>query len=118
MTIIKKLSFILAFAFTLAIPQQILAQEKVEISEEIVEVNNMQFYIHTVKTQQTLYSISKAYGIDVAEIYKYNPDSRNVIEIGQQLKIPKLDKATAADVDEKAPAKEEAKPEANKKEDK
>ncbi|AVR45872.1 peptidoglycan-binding protein LysM [Christiangramia fulva] len=58
----------------------------------------LQFYVapafaqaykyHTVKKGETVFSISQAYNIDEEDIYKYNPDARNGIEINEKLVIP------------------------------
>jgi len=47
------------------------------------------FYSHTIKANQTLYSISKFFGIDVNEIKLMNNLSSNsVVSIGQKIMIP------------------------------
>ena len=46
------------------------------------------FVWHKVKKQETLYSISKKYGISVNDIYTHNPDAKYGIKIDQVLKIP------------------------------
>jgi len=46
----------------------------VSVSEEKVKVNGRLCYSHVVLERQTLFSISKAYGVSIEDIYKYNPD--------------------------------------------
>ncbi len=47
------------------------------------------FYYHTIKANQTLYSISKFFGIDVNEVKLMNDlNSNSVVSIGQKLMIP------------------------------
>lgn len=46
----------------------------VTISKEKVKVNGRLCYSHVVLERQTLFSISKAYGVSIEDIYKYNPD--------------------------------------------
>ena len=49
--------------------------------------------IHRVKAGETLYSISKQYGIKVAELLKLNPmPAGSVIVTGQELVVPKTSK--------------------------
>lgn len=55
---------------------------------------------HTVQAQETVYSISRKYGVSEEEIYKLNEGSQLGIRIGQQLRIPTA-KPTTPDV--KAP---------------
>ncbi|MBO8454607.1 MAG: LysM peptidoglycan-binding domain-containing protein [Bacteroidetes bacterium] len=48
-------------------------QVPVSISTEKVKIGGKVFYSHIVLEKQTLYSISKAYGVTVQEIYDANP---------------------------------------------
>lgn len=66
----------------------------VEISKEKVNVNGEIFYLHKVLPKQTLYSISKAYGIPVEVIQKVNPSLADGLKAGMLLYIPQT---TAAD---------------------
>ncbi len=50
--------------------------------------NTDNFAFHTVIEKETVYSIAKQYNIAPDEIYKYNPQSREVIKPGNLLKIP------------------------------
>ena len=66
-----------AAALFMCIPASMAAQEyestPVTISKEKVKVDGQVCYSHIVLEKQTLYSISKAYGVSVDDIYKYNP---------------------------------------------
>ena len=66
-----------AVALFTCIPTSIGAQEyentPVSISKEKVKVGGQVCYSHIVLEKQTLYSISKAYGVRLEDIYKYNP---------------------------------------------
>lgn len=68
---------IMAFALTSAAPAVINAQEyentPVTISKDKVRVDGTICYSHIVLEKQTLYSISKAYGVSIDEIYRFNP---------------------------------------------
>jgi LysM repeat protein len=46
------------------------------------------YFLHTVESGQTVFSISKMYNVSVDEIYRLNPGSVERISIGGQLKIP------------------------------
>ena len=48
----------------------------VSISKEKVKVNGKVCYSHIVREKQTLYSIAKAYEVDVEDIYNLNPSLR------------------------------------------
>lgn len=45
----------------------------VEISKEKVRIGGKICYSHIVLERQTLYSISKAYGVSIEDIYRFNP---------------------------------------------
>ena len=48
----------------------------------------LDFIIYQVKRRETLYSISRQFGITEADIIQYNPEARNGIKRRQLLKIP------------------------------
>ena len=56
--------------------QENYVQEPVTVSKEKVKVNGKLCYSHVVLERQTLYSVSKAYGVSIEDIYKYNPSVR------------------------------------------
>jgi Predicted glycosyl hydrolase len=49
---------------------------------------NEKYFLHTVETGQTVYSIALMYHVSVEDIYRLNPESKDVIKIGESLKIP------------------------------
>lgn len=53
-------------------------------------------FTHIVETGQTVYSIATMYGVTVDDIYRLNPDSREVLKIGAVLRIPQAIKETIA----------------------
>ena len=57
-------------------------------SDETRTINGKIYYIHHVKKQQTLYSISRAYQVDMQEIIDRNPEIREGLKAGQTLYIP------------------------------
>ena len=74
----KRLLLILVCA-VLAFPPGASAQDQnyvptpVTVSREKVKLNGKLYLSHVVLERQTLFSISKAYGVDVEEIYRANP---------------------------------------------
>ncbi|MCW0482162.1 LysM peptidoglycan-binding domain-containing protein [Gaoshiqia sediminis] len=52
--------------------------------------NNLGFVMHQVKPGETIYSISKAFGIEQKELVNANPDLVLGLKAGQQLRIPSL----------------------------
>ena len=67
------------------------AQSKIILSNKTEVVDGQTFYIHKVEKGQTLYSLTKAYHITEADILKYNTTAKDGLQIGQILKIPKLE---------------------------
>ncbi len=47
------------------------------------------FYYHKVKKKETLYSISRLYGVTLDDLYKNNPGLSPRIKTGQTIKVPK-----------------------------
>jgi LysM repeat protein len=53
--------------------------------------NNVQdgnIFYHTVERGQTVYSIAVMYGLGEDDLYRLNPGSREIIKVGEKLKIP------------------------------
>lgn len=57
-------------------------------SHSIVYINGAKYYVHTVKAGETLYSLSKIYGVDLENITKHNPSAIDGLKLDQTLKIP------------------------------
>lgn len=86
---LKKLSIILFLLFSL----NSFAQK----STELVKINGVKYYVHTVEKGHTLYAISKVYSVDIVDIIAANPGISSGLSIGQELLIPKkgIDKKEA-----------------------
>lgn len=65
-------AFLMLFGVSNAFAQDYVAPE-VTISSEKVRVDGQLYYSHIVLERQTLYSIAKAYGVTIEEIYQMNP---------------------------------------------
>ena len=57
-------------------------------SKNKVMIQGKVYYVHIVKAEETLFSISKAYQVSQKEIAKENPDILWGLQVGQALKIP------------------------------
>lgn len=82
-----------AIAIMLLLPSMALSQSTatpppVEISTDKVKIGGDTYYVHIVQPGQTLYSISRAYGVSQSEIIAANPDIYSDLKAGQALKIP------------------------------
>ena len=66
------------------------AQDAFEVpkSKVIRNIGGADYYIHTVAKGQTVYKISKTYGIAADELIRLNPEISDGIRVNQELKIP------------------------------
>lgn len=91
---------ILALLTLLSVSTFLFSQEvQVKISKDKVRVDGKTYYVHIVQTGETLYSISKAYGVNQSDIAINNPDIYAGLKVGQALKIPVSIKETQSDED-------------------
>ena len=58
------------------------------VSKEKANIGGKIFFVHKVLPKQTLYSISKAYGITEAELVAANPDCKEGLKAGSILFVP------------------------------
>lgn len=78
---------ILLFLATFSSCGIILSQVAVERSTEKAVISGIPYYIHSVRKGETVYSISRAYGITTGELLRDNPDAGTVLKEGTRLKI-------------------------------
>ena len=57
-------------------------------SATVIFVNGKKYYVHTVKSGETLYSLSKQYQVSEADIRECNPIAADGLKTDQSLKIP------------------------------
>lgn len=103
----------------LLIPSKTGAGTKpVEVVKEPVKepvkppVQTPQKYItHTVARSETLYGLSKHYGVTVDDILKANPELTNGLKNGMSIRIPQASAETATPTVENEPVKEDTKDE-------
>jgi len=65
--------------------KEALKQMRSTVTEK---VDGKEYYIHTVRRGQTLYMISKAYGVEVNDLIRENPQVKEGIKADQQIRIP------------------------------
>ncbi len=56
-------------------------------------INGKQFIIHQIDAKETLYGISRRYGVPITSILEQNPTADGGLAVGQTLKIPYVAKA-------------------------
>jgi len=59
------------------------------VSKKQAPQNKPRFITHRVQKKETLYSISRKYGVSLNELYRANPGLTTHIKIGQTLRVPK-----------------------------
>jgi LysM repeat protein len=64
-------------------------------SLRIESVNGKFFIIHQIDAKETLYSISRRYGVAVTAILESNPDTKEGIGVGKLLRVPYTPKGKA-----------------------
>jgi LysM repeat protein len=57
-------------------------------SAVVASKESSHFRVHTVKQDETLFSISKRYNVEISDVVKLNPGSEKTIAVGSELKIP------------------------------
>ena len=82
----KNLSILILFIICLFLSKNSLfAQIK---STNIQTINGKSYIIHTIEKGQSLYSISKLYNTSLDEIYNLNPETKQGVKAGQEIKLP------------------------------
>ncbi len=56
-------------------------------SSNIQVIDGKKYYIHKIEKSQSLYAISKLYGITLEDIYSLNPEAKKGTKINQEIKI-------------------------------
>jgi LysM repeat protein len=47
------------------------------------------YVVHTVKKKETIYRISREYGVSIQDLYDANPSLSDKIKVGQKIRVPK-----------------------------
>ena len=90
----------------MAFPMMLQAQEPIQRSSSVVTISGKQFYLHHVKTGETLEALVKAYSVTEKEILELNPEVRTKgLEKGMVLGIPlrEVPATPAVEVPEETP---------------
>lgn len=75
---ILAMALMLSMTALQSLDAQTYVNTPVEISKEKVRIDGKICYSHIVLERQTLYSISKAYGVTLEDIYRFNPTVKEV----------------------------------------
>ena len=88
MRIINRIRALTILISILISANAVFSQVVVERSKDKVIISGVAYFIHQVKNGETTYSISRAYGLTVADLDKENPPAVYGINEGQTLRIP------------------------------
>ncbi len=69
----------------------------VEKSQTIVYINGSKYYVHTVRKGETIYALSKTYGVSEEAILSNNPSAADGLKEATNLRIPCLAPSEPAD---------------------
>jgi LysM repeat protein len=73
-----------------------VSAQEIILSTKTETVDGKTYYLHTVQTGQTVYSISKAYSVTPKDIYDANPALNNSLPAGSVIRIPELKESLPA----------------------
>lgn len=73
------------------------AQVAIQKSTDLVVIRGKSFYLHTVEQGQTLYSICKAYGVEIETVKALNDKQNNILSLYEVLRIPYVEPAAPKD---------------------
>ncbi|MDF2455227.1 MAG: hypothetical protein K0R51_1220 [Cytophagaceae bacterium] len=91
----KTIGVVLMTLFLLLTTQ--VAQAGVQDSIGVEKKDGKRFVLHRLEAKETLYALSRKYGVSVDEIKKANADVNiNELKVGQVLRVPSPEKTTAA----------------------
>lgn len=79
---------LILFILIIIIRMTVFSQTDIKISNEIRIINGKEYYIHIIEKGHTMYSIARVYEISIDKILLLNPDAKDRLLLGQELKIP------------------------------
>lgn len=86
---IKPYTYTLCFLLFLSIiGLDLKAQDISDKNGKVQVIDGRKFYVHIVTKEETLYGISKKYGVDIKDIVLDNPLTINGLKVGHAIKIP------------------------------
>jgi len=60
----------------------------------VIQENGQRFYLYTVQPQEGLFGVARKFNISQADILSCNPSITDVLQVGQQIKIPINEQST------------------------
>lgn len=84
----KKITVFFVILFSL---NSVFSQVKIVKSTDVIVALGRKYYVHTVKQGETLYSLSRVYGVPTEQILLVNKETVDNLEIDAVLRIPVID---------------------------
>ena len=85
----RVLVLLVCFLFGLLLSCQLQAQTPSERSSTITKIGGKEYYLHNVKSGETLWGLSKIYNVTIEEIEKLNPEvKKDGLKVGHVVGIP------------------------------
>ena len=84
----KRLVVLILFLLDLLFLGNLNAQTPVTRSKNITKIGGKEYYLHQVKSGQTLFGISQVYNVSIKEIELMNPEVKDGLKVGHVLGIP------------------------------
>ncbi|MBR6345903.1 MAG: LysM peptidoglycan-binding domain-containing protein [Bacteroidales bacterium] len=109
MKTLKALFVALAIASSSAAVAQDYVSTPVTVSSDKVRLSGKVYYSHVVLERQTLFSIAKAYGVTVEDIYAANPNlEKTGLQKNSIILVPSVEKAPETPSQKPEPAQQQA----------
>lgn len=67
---------------------------QIERTQNIVAISGQKYYMHKVNAKETMFSISKAYGVSISTLMEINDKTNTALQEGETLRIPYTDPST------------------------
>lgn len=83
----KKLKYLLTIGLVL-IAVSVFAQVEIKKSTEKIRIGDKVYFIHSVKSGETVYSLCRVYNISQVELFATNPQIKAGLKAGERIKIP------------------------------
>ncbi|MDR1762166.1 MAG: LysM peptidoglycan-binding domain-containing protein [Bacteroidales bacterium] len=84
----KNLLFVSVFVALFACVSTAVSQDNAALRSVVIEqIDGKNYYVHTVKAKETLYSLARLYSVSVRDIIINNPDAEK-LTVNQLLRIP------------------------------
>ncbi len=79
---------LLLIAFMIGYADRTVTALPIERSQTVVYIDGEKFYVHTVRSGETLYAIARCYQVSEQTLLRYNPGAADGLKADQTIRIP------------------------------